>query len=101
MLPFDNATMVKRCASRRNAVTASGQGLSRPRPGGRQRLSPPLPHAGLIQRRRKLGAHRSGLVHHGAEHVEEQDVNVIRGDHGPIVPRRAVLARLALRASPR
>ena len=34
---------------------------------------------------RKLGAHGPGLVHHGAEHVEQQGVNVIRGDHPPIV----------------
>jgi hypothetical protein len=39
----------------------------------------------LLQRDRQLGAHRPGLIHHGAEDVEEQGVDVISGDHAPIV----------------
>ena len=70
----------------RRALTDRGhQSGQAPRPRCCQRLSLP-PRVRLVQCGRQLGAHRPGLVHHGAEHVEQQGLNVIRSDHPPIVP---------------
>jgi hypothetical protein len=56
-----------------------------PRLGYCQRLSLPRTGARLVQRGRQFGAHRSGLIHRGAQDVEDQGVNVISPEPAPTV----------------